>query len=169
MSEILLSNYLGRKLNNLEETKKIGQRIKSFWADIGQNFFFFRAIIWAVNNKYTCEQKIWAVNNFLKVEIWAENQNTFEEIFGQWIKYFFELWGWGKNKKVGAVVVWADENNTNKILLRAFKKISEDWVVGTTGQRAKDHFWALGCWPTRAASKKITFELWLGSTWEFCF
>jgi hypothetical protein len=26
-------------------------------------------------------------------------------------------------KKVGAVVVGADENNTNKILLRAFKKI----------------------------------------------
>jgi len=30
--------------------------------------------------------------------------------------------GVGKKKKVGAVVVGADENNTNKILLRAFKK-----------------------------------------------
>ncbi len=50
MNKILLSNSLGRKLNTLEETKKIGQRIKSFWADIGQNLFFFRAIIGAVNN-----------------------------------------------------------------------------------------------------------------------
>jgi hypothetical protein len=78
------------------------------------------------------------VNNFLLAEIWAENQNTFEEVLGQWIKYFFEPWGWGKNKKVWAVVVRADENNTNKILLRAFKKI----------------FWALGCWHYRAASKR---------------
>jgi hypothetical protein len=31
--------------------------------------------------------------------------------------------GLGKRKKAGAVVVGADENNTNKILLRAFKKI----------------------------------------------
>jgi hypothetical protein len=36
-----------------------------------------------VNNKYTCEQKIWAVNNFLLAEIWAENQNTVEQVFGQ--------------------------------------------------------------------------------------
>jgi hypothetical protein len=41
---------------------------------------------------------------------------------GRKSKYFLELRGWGK-KKVGAVVVGADENNTNKILLRAFKKI----------------------------------------------
>jgi hypothetical protein len=30
VNKILLSNSLGRKLNNLEETKRIGQRIKSF-------------------------------------------------------------------------------------------------------------------------------------------
>ncbi len=40
-------------------------------------------------------------------EIWAEN-------------IIYRRLG---KKKVGAVVVGADENNTNKILLRAFKKI----------------------------------------------
>jgi hypothetical protein len=41
------------------------------------------------------------VNNFLLAEIWAENQNTFEQVSGQGIKYFFELWGWGKEKRRG--------------------------------------------------------------------
>ncbi len=50
------------------------------------------------------------MNNFLLAEIWAENQNIFLSF------------GAGGKKKVGAVVVGADENNTNKILLRAFKK-----------------------------------------------
>ncbi len=47
----------------------------------------------------------------------------------QGIKYFFELWGWRK-KKTGTVVAGADENNTDKILLKAFKKkFSERGVV----------------------------------------
>jgi len=59
------------------------------------------------------EQILGSINFSLEqlAEIWAENQNIFLSF------------GAGGKKKVGAVVVGADENNTNKILLRAFKKI----------------------------------------------
>jgi hypothetical protein len=42
--------FFRQKIKYFRGNQKIGQRIKSFWADIGQNLFFFQAIIEAVNN-----------------------------------------------------------------------------------------------------------------------
>ncbi len=64
----------------------------------------------------------------------GSKSNHFEQILGSinfsleqlaeiWAENIFLSFGAGGKKKVGAVVVGADENNTNKILLRAFKKI----------------------------------------------
>jgi len=42
--------FFSQKIKYFGGNQIIGQRIKSFWANIGQNLFFFRAIIGTVNN-----------------------------------------------------------------------------------------------------------------------